>query len=405
MSNARIDSRAIPLFYATALLHGLVNVGFVTISSFLRLPLGMSDLGYGMIYVPFFAASGMANWLAPRARRTWGMRGTFALGTFAAALAYALLMLEWSLAPSAGRPLLYLIAALLGGGTGLGGVVLNAGVLEQGSSGKSTGVVLLHGTLGVGACLAPAFAVLLRDLASPLAFPLLACALLVTVATLGGRWLPAAGGEEISELHLGRHRVLIGFAAAAFLYGLSEATFSNWAVVYLTGAVGLERVPAARALSFFWAGITLGRLVLARLLDRKGAVPTSIALAFAMAVSFCLLPFVRDARGALWAYAAAGLACSGLFPLLLDLAARRVKGEATLCSSVLGIGLLIGLALGSAGISPFVERQGWRPVFLASAIGPILLAATLGLLAAQRGGAAKGTASSRSSLLGKSTVE
>jgi hypothetical protein len=55
------------------------------------------------------------------------------------------------------------------------------------------------------------------------------------------------------------------FLAIAFLYGVAESVYGNWAVLHLTEERGLDVAAAGLALAAFWAALTVGRFAVAAL--------------------------------------------------------------------------------------------------------------------------------------------
>ncbi len=206
---------------------------------------------------------------------------------------------------------------------------------------------LIHGSYGIGATTAP---LVVAAAPSWRVAVLIASAVAVLALVVAHRaraaWpavhhevAAAAGGTE----HESSDRLRI--AATLGLFGTfvaTEVTVGQWSHTYLTDFRGLESTPAALGVAGFWAGITLGRLALARsevrrLVERIG-VRGLTGTAAASTVGMIVLPAAL-AAGALLLI---GLALSTIIPTLFAttsarfgrLAAGRLAGWQLLATNV-----------------------------------------------------------------------
>jgi fucose permease len=137
------------------------------------------------------------------------------------------------------------------------------------------------------------------------------------------------------------------FLGVALLYGLTEAVFGNWGIVYLTEERGLGVATAGLALGTFWVALTAARFAVAAFVLRAPPGPVLPVLAGLMAASCLLVPFAGSPRGAVLAFGLGGLGCSAVFPLTLGLAGRRFADDRAWVSAALFAALVSGLGIGA----------------------------------------------------------
>jgi fucose permease len=142
------------------------------------------------------------------------------------------------------------------------------------------------------------------------------------------------------------------------LYIGIEVTAGQWAATFLEDARGLSERAAGFATSAFWAGITIGRLLLGRMLLGRGSVRTARILGVATAALLGAFLLAAVARGpvAIAAFALAGVALAPSFPMLMATTAERVgagmagrvSGWQLIAGNIGGTGLaaLTGLVVG-----------------------------------------------------------
>ncbi len=191
-------------------------------------------------------------------------------------------------------------------------------------------------------------------------------------ATLPGSDQPAADPAA----PLPRAAVLTSVAAFALVCTLEIVT-GNWAATYLEDGRDATARAAALAISGFWAGVTLGRLVLGRLPGGPRRIILASGLTTAALVAAVpLLPL----GVALGTYTVIGLALAPVFPTLMSTTADRVGttwagrvGGWQLLSANLagtGLGALLGIVTGIWGAA----AVGWTATVLALVGVPVTLA-------------------------------
>lgn len=178
---------------------------------------------------------------------------------------------------------------------------------------------------------------------------------------LASRW--ALAGAAAIFLYVGAE-VAIGTQMALFLngddiWGASDAPRSvGWLATFmqLDDTPGVSLQEAGRAVSLYWGGAMIGRIVGAGLLARFDAAAL-LALVTAIAAAMCGYVFVVGGVSAGFVALAIGLFNSIMFPTIFTLtlersSAREAATSGLLCTAIVGgafVPPLVGLVSGAAG--------------------------------------------------------
>jgi len=162
-------------------------------------------------------------------------------------------------------------------------------------------------------------------------------------------------------------------------YVAAEVGVSNWLVRFLdTVPLGV----ATGALSLFWAGLALGRLVAARIADRFDHLQfTTVAITVAAFATFAAVA-VPSVGASIALFGLVGFASGPVFPMIVAIAGERFPER----SAAVG-GFMTGAAVFGAVLYPPV--MGFMSVNIGLAVamlgaGVLSLACTVSLLAARR---------------------
>ncbi len=258
-------------------------------------------------------------------------------------------------------------AVLVGAATAVG---LASGVLDSLGNRYQTVVRdvsqsgLVTGAYGVGATVFPALVAttswstgfLVGAVAA-----VVAAALALSPAVVWPPALAAHRGEHRSGTSRprppmsGAARRAAAWSLAAFaLFCTLEIVTGNWAATYLEEGRGASGRAAALAVSGFWGGLTVGRLLLGRArLSPRRLLVAGATVAGALLLAVPVLPRAL----ALGAYSLVGLALAPLFPTLIATTADRVGpalagrlgGYQLLAMNLAGTGFsaLVGVAVGA----------------------------------------------------------
>ena len=187
----------------------------------------------------------------------------------------------------------FVVAALVGG---LGAGALDGGanglVLDVYREGRGRAMNLLHMSFSIGALAAPLIVGTLVEAGVPWQSIVVGTGVVVAFLAVAYAVIPMPSGRRTpgrrrarrsrTAAHVGRSLLagpllLLGFAIAAYV--ASEVGVSNWIVRFLEPA---PLTTATLALSLFWAGLTVGRLVSSAIADRFDHLRFTVTCALAM---------------------------------------------------------------------------------------------------------------------------
>jgi fucose permease len=232
---------------------------------------------------------------------------------------------------------------------------------------------LMFGSFGIGSTLGPAVVALTDWTAGYLVAAAIAVGAAALATSRRVAWpdaldVPEPPRAQRAPLRLSPWVVALSLSLFAVYCGIEVVT-ANWAASYLEAGRGLSGDGAAWAMSGFWAGMTLGRLLLGRLAALgRGVRPPQllITMASAVAVLYVALPLVPASLAPV-VLALGGFALAGAFPTLMSTTADRVGIAAT---GVMAGRQLLVANLSATGLTLLVGAGIDR-------IGPGVVAATL----------------------------
>lgn len=313
---------------------------------------GQTDAGIGLVYLVYALAYALGSFgggaLTERLGRRLVLGGAVLVtGSGAAGL---------GLAPT--WPWFVVAALMLGTGAGCLDGGANGLVLDVYREARGRAMNLLHMSFSVGALAAPLVVGALVGgdvpwqtvaLGTGVVVALLAVAYVLVPMPSGRRMAEAAGTRDQVPSDGGGGRMLLagpllllGIAIAAYV--ASEVGVSNWIVRFLEPA---PLSTATLALSLYWAGLTVGRLVSSVIADRFDHLRFTIACTLAMAVLVAAAVLVPSLPLSIAAFAAAGVASGPVFPMIVAIGGDRYPQR----SAAVG-GSLAGMAVIGSTIYP-----------------------------------------------------
>ena len=336
--------------YATFLLIGWTGLLVPSLVRSLERDFRQTDAGIGVFFFLYAAGYTLGSLGGGAMTERLGRRRVLV----AAAVLHGLGLV--ALAASPGWTVFLLVAGPVGFGAGALDGGMNGLFLDLFTTGRGRALNSLHLFFGIGA------------LASPLAIGLLSEAgvgwqaiiagtgvvALPLAAVIGSLDMPTGRRAQATTPDAGaieaaapsgrrsgrRMRQAWPIALLAIAIGTyvgAEVGVSNWLVRFLASA---PLVVATASLSLFWAGLTLGRLVSARISDRfDHARFTAVAAGIAAAalVGAVLAPWLPVSIAL---FALVGFAFGPIFPMIIALGGERYPERAAAIS-----GLLVGLAV------------------------------------------------------------
>lgn len=299
---------------------------------------GQTDVGLGLFYFVAAAAYAAGSVLGGIATERIGRKPVLVLAAtlHAAGLIVLGLAPGWSAIMAAG------VVRSLGAGGIDGGVNSLIVDLFGGSRGRVLSFVHLFYAMGaVGAPFLLAFrssfglSWQLVVIATGVATVPVAVLLAVTDLAGGRRHVETdrrAAGSSVLVLPMGVLAVAIG-CYVAFSNGVS-----NWLVRFLESAPGGT---ATLALSLFWAGLMIGRLVSAGIADRFDHVKLAIAASAATSAAVFAAVLAPTPELSIALFAVAGFTAGPVYPLIMAIGGERFPGRSAAMSGILsaaGIG-------------------------------------------------------------------
>ena len=329
---------------------GLLTVGWtgLLLPSLLRsikVSFDQTDAGIGLIYLIYAIGYAVGSFGGGPLTERFGRRAVLS----SAAFTHGAGIIGLGLAPGWTVFVVVCLAAGLGAGTIDGGT--NGLFLDLFRSSRGRAMNLLHLFFSLGALSAPLVVGSLVDggVAWPVVmigsglipFGLGAGSLIVTMPS--GRHDSAAAFETSIATSV-RSRislplVLLGIAICAYV--AAEVGVSNWIVRFLEPA---PLTTATLALSLFWAGLAVGRLVSARIADRFDHVMFTAASALILAIALVGAIFVPSLPVSIALFAVVGAAAGPIFPMILAIGGERHANRSAAVGALLtGFGVVGGM--------------------------------------------------------------
>ncbi len=361
-------------FISLGLPDGLLGVAWPSIAA--RHGVGLDALGYLLAAssVGFLAVSVLSGRLL--AFLGVGMLlASCCVATALSLIGLALAPVWWMLLP---------LALLLGAGGG----AIDAGLNNYAAATTSPRVLTwLHACYGLGATAGPALMTTLLSRKHPWQWGYLIVgggqlALALCFVLTRGRWA-AAGSAEAHDVQsqvtlratLGLPAVWLSVALFALYTGL-EVSAGQWTYTLFTVGRGIEPVAAGQWVGFYWAGLTVGRVVAGAVAGRL-TPRTLLWLGSGGAVAgAALLGLVTTPWASVTGMVLMGTALAPIFPALIGTTVERVGR--------LHAGNAIGLQVASAnlGAAMIPWGIGWAVTTLSvTTIGPAIVVVALAYLA------------------------
>ena len=238
-------------------------------------------------------------------------------------------------------------------GAGIGG--LGSGAVEVGMNGlfldrfhedRGRALSRLHLCFSLGALAAPLAigALVEMGLTWRLPFAATSAVVLVVGLLLATRDLgvPHLATATLSGRVSGGRRVplpLVFLALAGAFYVASENGVSSWLVRFLDAApIGV----ATLALSLFWAGLAIGRLVASRVADRFAPIAVAMACGLATGAALVAAVVVPSIAASIALFAVAGVASGPIFPMIVASAGALYPARANAVSGVITAAAVAG---------------------------------------------------------------
>jgi fucose permease len=298
-----------------------------------------TDAGMGLFYfisAVLYATGSLGGGLATE---RLGRRTVLGLGAFL----YGVGLVALAIAPSWPLFLLAALPANVGAGSIDGGV--NGLFLDVYRTGRARALNLLHLFFALGALIAPLVVGRLVDAGVPWQAVVLATSVPAFVVAFGFAVSEVPSGRHAGNaehMRLGFQVPLLLLAAAVSFYVAAEVGVSSWLVRFL------ELAPlsvATGALSLYWGGLTLGRLVSARYGDRFSHRRFAIVATAVASVALVLAVVVPSLPVSIVLFGVAGFAHGPIYPMIMAVAGDLFPDRSARVSGLLGASAIAGAVL------------------------------------------------------------
>jgi MFS family permease len=378
--------REIAAVYTAAVVQGIVLVAFPAVSAIFTSPAhyGLSNTGYGGLFVPQAITAILASLLGAGLTRRIGGKGVLLLGLVADLLSMALLFASQFAIGAHGAAYVILLAATTCLGVGFGFTVpaLNTFTAAFFPEKIDTAILTLNALLGVGTALAPIFAILFVGLGFWWGLPVVMSALTLALLLFSLRLPLKEGAAPPGPTVKTRMRIPARFgvyAAFALVYGICETLNANWATVYLSAGLGASIALASLALTVFWVSVTVGRILFALIEKWCPSTWTYRGLPVLLAAAFLATAWTPRAHPvlALVFFGVAGLGCSALLPLVISFGQTELRSmSASVAGGLIGF-YQMGYGIAAFGVGPLQTWAGLsqRSVYAGASVFALALAA------------------------------
>jgi fucose permease len=351
-----------------------------------------SDAGMGLFYFVFAIGWGIGSFGGGLVTERIGRRIVLTVACTLIGAGFMVL----GLAPGW---VVFLVAALP---TGLGCGAIDGGgnalVLDLFPSGRGRALNLLHLFFSVGALSAPlAVGRMVEDgidwqwiLVGTGLVALVVAVLFALVAMPDGRHARPAHPEAtpVVETDQAARRVrdrlaapLLLMAVAIACYVAAEVGVSNWLVRFLEPA---PLSVATTGLSLYWAGLTLGRLLSARLADRFDHLRFTTAAVLAMGAALLAAILVPSLPASIALFGLAGVASGPVFPMIMALAGERYPERSAAVTGFLSGSAVVGSTLYPPVVGLLSVTIGLTAAMLGNVVLAVASAGALVLLGRRR---------------------
>ncbi len=253
-------------------------------------------------------------------------------------------------------------------------VGLNALVLDLFPHARGRALNLLHVSYSVGALMAPLVIATAVSAGAPWQLVMTATGFAVLVAAVGlALTVPAHAivpepprDMPITDAPAARRlpRFLLVLALASGCYVAAEAGVSDWLVRYLDD---LSLTLASTALTLFWGGIAMGRLVFARIGNRVEPQAATAVLAMTGSILLAVAVLVPVSPLSPVLFGAVGLAFGPIFPLIVAAAGERMPGRSATVSGTLIFAAVVGAVVYPPAVGFMSATVGMQVAMLGAA--------------------------------------
>jgi fucose permease len=355
----------IGIVYATGLAQGLSLVTFPAAGTIFTSPESyhLTSGEYGDMFLPMVIFAILGSSLGAGLGRRFGLKTLLLVGLISNLVSMAVLIVSQFFTAYHGVAYGLLLVAMVSLGVGFGTILtaIQTYAAEFFPEKKDVAIMALQSLLGTGTALAPLLVAFFAGVAVWWLLPVLVVGgfLALTLMSLNQPLQAAFSDKGSGSTGTGVLAFLRGlsprfwvFCGIAFLYGICETLFGNWATIYLNEDKGLSLHDAAFALAAFWAMITAGRIVVTFISTWISDQWIYRILPVPILVALVTIPRIGVATGSIVAYGFAGLACSAFLPLSVSFAQGEFSRIIEAVSGGVMAAYMLGYGIASFGVGP-----------------------------------------------------
>ena len=371
--------QAIAIVYLSGLLQGIALILYPAAGPIFTNPdfHGLSSSQFGVLFTPQIILAIIASFSAPALAQRMSMKTVLQFGILSNFISMVLLAASHFFIDQASISftLLLLGTAALGAGFGLTITAVNPYAYSFFPGKEASAVTGLHILLGVGTALSS----ILLTYFSSLGFWWGAAVFTAVILLIVWLWmLPTAmplNAPKAEKATAGQRipgRIWF-FFTVVFLYGACEATFGNWAPIYLEKEAGLSLAGASLGLSLFWGAIAGGRLLFTLAALRFNLRWMHIVMPLLVAGVFFSIPQLNSTTANYAALILAGLGLSFYFPFSISIATDEFPAYAASVSGILVAAIQLGTGVSANVIGLLNNTLSLGTIIQLSALYAIIM--------------------------------
>ena len=346
-------TQAIAIVYLSGFLQGISLILYPAAGPIFTNPElhGLSSSQYGVLFTPQIILAIIASFAAPGLAGRWGMKQVLRAGLTANLLSMALLTASHFAIGQGMLPFLLLMLGTAALGTGFGFTItaVNPYAYSYFPGKEASAVTGLHILLGLGTALSSVLVNFFSELGYWWGAGVLAGGLFLLLALwMSPLPMPLTTDKAVGDMQATRRAPARAwlFFLVVFFYGACEATFGNWAPIYLEKQAGLSLAGAALGLSLFWGSVAAGRLLFTIAALRFDLRMLHLFMPLLVAAVFFSMPQIEGTAN----YAAlilAGLGLSFYFPFSISIATGEFPAFSAAVSGMLVAAIQLGTGVSS----------------------------------------------------------
>lgn len=373
-------TQAIAIVYLSGFLQGISLILYPAAGPIFTNPEfhGLSSSQYGVLFTPQIILAIVASFVAPGLAGRWGMKQVLRAGLTANLLSMALLTASHFAIGQGMLPFLLLMLGTAALGTGFGFTItaVNPYAYSYFPGKEASAVTGLHILLGLGTALSSVLVNFFSELGYWWGAGVLAGSLFLLLTLWMSRLPMPLPSEKTApkppSVWQAPTRVWL-FFLVIFLYGACEATFGNWAPIYLEKQAGLSLAGAALGLSLFWGSIAAGRFLFTVAALRFDLRILHLVMPLLVAAVFFSMPQAEGAAANYVALVLAGLGLSFYFPFTISIATGEFPAYSATVSGILVAAIQLGTGVSSNVIGMLNDTLSLSSIIQFSSVYAVLM--------------------------------